>query len=114
MISNDIRLGDIITEDDNGDRILIGFPYDEGIRRNNGRIGFKLDPNVFRQSLKRTGTVVNAEYEDLDIRKYPDGNTTLSGSPFRQLIEDQRFHQNLSNRFIEFASRKDLNVLLNM
>ncbi|UJR17898.1 hypothetical protein I4U23_004797 [Adineta vaga] len=177
MINDDIRLGDIITEDDNGDIILIGFPYDEGVRRNNGRIGAKSGPNAFRQLLKRTGTVVNAEYEDLDIRKYvkisdggnieenlsleeahqqlekrisqlienkklpfvigggndqsypnasallnharsvyvinidahldvrplKEGNKAHSGSPFRQLLEDQRFHQNSSNRFIEFA-----------
>ncbi|CAF1578110.1 unnamed protein product [Adineta ricciae] len=179
MISDDIRLGDIITEDDNGDIILIGFPYDEGVRRNNGRVGAKSGPNAFRQLLKRTGTVVNAEYDDLDIRKYvkisdggninenlsleeahqqleervthlirnqkipfivgggndqsypnasgllnnsksvyvinidahldvrplKEGNKAHSGSPFRQLIEDERFHQNPSNRFIEFASQ---------
>ncbi|CAF1576511.1 unnamed protein product [Adineta ricciae] len=179
MISDDIRLGDIITEDDNGDIILLGFPYDEGVRRNNGRVGAKSGPNAFRQLLKRTGTVINAEYDDLDIRKYvkvsdggninenlsleeahqqleervthlirnnkipfvvgggndqsypnasgllnnsksiyvinidahldvrplKEGNKAHSGSPFRQLIEDERFHRNPSNRFIEFASQ---------
>ncbi|CAF1045752.1 unnamed protein product [Adineta steineri] len=179
MTNDDIRLGDIIVEDDSGDIVLIGFPYDEGVRRNNGRVGAKFGPNSFRQLLKRTGTVVNAEYDDLDIRKYvkisdggninenlsleeahqqleerinqlikqgkipfvvgggndqsypnasallknsksiyvinidahldvrplKENNKAHSGSPFRQLIEDQRFKSNTSNRFIEFASQ---------
>ncbi|CAF1620072.1 unnamed protein product, partial [Rotaria sp. Silwood1] len=70
MISDDIRLGDIIVDGDSGDIVLIGFPYDEGVRRNNGRVGAQQGPDSFRQLLKRTGTVVNAEYDDLDIRKY--------------------------------------------
>ncbi|CAF1217899.1 unnamed protein product [Rotaria sp. Silwood1] len=178
MISDDIRLGDIIVDGDSGDIVLIGFPYDEGVRRNNGRVGAQQGPDSFRQLLKRTGTVVNAEYDDLDIRKYlkiSDGgninadltleeahkqleeriqqliakgkipfvvgggndqsypnasallsnsksicvinidahldvrplkeNKSHSGSPFRLLLEDQRFHQNHSNKFIEFASQ---------
>jgi formiminoglutamase len=175
MNSDDVRLGDIIIEGDTGDIVIIGFPYDEGVQRNNGRIGAKLGPNSFRQSLKRTGTVVNAEYDDLDIRKYlnisdggniqenltledahllleqritkliqinkipfvigggndqsypnalgllnnnktiyvinidahldvrplKEGNKSHSGSPFRQLIEDQRFENNPSSIFYD-------------
>ncbi|CAM4831505.1 unnamed protein product, partial [Rotaria magnacalcarata] len=157
-----------------------GFPYDEGVRRNNGRVGAKHGPDSFRQLLQRTGTVVNAEYDDLDLRKYltisdggninadltleeahqqletriqqllsngkipfvvgggndqsypnasallnhttksiyvinidahldvrplKENNKSHSGSPFRLLLEDQKFHQNPSNRFIEFASQ---------
>ena len=175
MANDDIRLGDIITENDQGDVVLIGFPYDEGVRRNNGRIGAKQGPQAFRKLLQRTGTVVNAEFDCLDLRKYlkisdggnidedlsleeahqqlqrkiqqlltnqqipfivgggndqsyPNASVLLqtstkslliinidahfdvrplkddgkahSGSPFRQLLEDQRFHQNpLSNCF---------------
>ena len=172
MINDDLRLGDIIHDDDSGDIVLIGFPYDEGVRRNHGRVGARLGPQAFRQLLKRTGTVVNAEYDDLDIRKYltvsdggdlpedltleeahrqlqerveqlikqkkipfvvgggndqsypnasallaqaksvyvinidahldvrplKEGNQAHSGSPFRQLIEDRRFHQNPSSK----------------
>jgi formiminoglutamase len=179
MINDDIRLGDIIVENDSGDVVLIGFPYDEGVRRNNGRVGAKFGPKSFRDLLKRTGTVVNAEYDDLDLRKYlkisdggninedltleeahqqlekridqliskekipfvvgggndqsypnvsallnhsksivvinidahldvrplKENNKAHSGSPFRLLCEDQRFYQNPSNRFIEFASQ---------
>jgi formiminoglutamase len=108
MISDDVRLGDIIVEDDSGDIVLIGFPYDEGVRRNNGRVGAKSGPHSFRQLLKRTGTVVNAEYDDLDIRKYlkiSDGgniNSDLTLEEAHQLLE-QRIHQLICKGKIPFV-----------
>ncbi|CAF1493261.1 unnamed protein product [Adineta ricciae] len=134
MISDDIRLGDIITEDDNGDIILLGFPYDEGVRRNNGRIFGKeahqqLEERVTHlirnnkipfvvgggndQSYPNASGLLNNSKSiyvinidaHLDVRPLKEGNKAHSGSPFRQLIEDERFHRNPSNRFIEFASQ---------
>jgi formiminoglutamase len=108
MVSDDIRLGDIIVEDDSGDIVLIGFPYDEGVRRNNGRVGAKFGPESFRKLLKRTGTVVNAEYDDLDIRKYlkiSDGgniNENLSLEEAHQQLE-QRIKQLILNNKIPFV-----------
>jgi formiminoglutamase len=32
-----------------GDVTLIGFPYDEGVRRNGGRIGAAEGPSYFRK-----------------------------------------------------------------
>ena len=108
MNSDDIRLGDIIVDGDIGDIVLIGFPYDEGVRRNNGRIGAKSGPQYFRQLLKRTGTVVNAEYDDLDIRKYltiSDGgdiNANLSLEEAHQQLEE-RVTQLIKNGKIPFV-----------
>jgi formiminoglutamase len=108
MINDDIRLGDIIVEDDSGDIVLIGFPYDEGVRRNNGRIGAKFGPKSFRELLKRTGTVVNAEYDDLDLRKYlkiSDGgniNEDLTLEEGHQQLE-QRIEQLISKGKIPFV-----------
>jgi formiminoglutamase len=107
MLNDDIRLGDIIVEDDSGDIVLIGFPYDEGVRRNNGRIGAKFGPKSFRELLKRTGTVVNAEYDDLDIRKYlkiSDGgniNENLNLEEAHQELE-QRINKLILNNKIPF------------
>ncbi|CAF1100728.1 unnamed protein product [Rotaria magnacalcarata] len=70
MISDDICLGNIIVDGDSGNIVLAGFPYDEGVRRNNGRVGPKHGPDSFCQLWQRTGTVVNAEYDDLGLRKY--------------------------------------------
>jgi formiminoglutamase len=33
--------------------VLSGFPYDEGTRRNGGRIGGSVGPKVFREALRR-------------------------------------------------------------
>jgi formiminoglutamase len=70
MINDDLRLGDIIVQGEQGDVVLIGFPYDDGVLRNGGRAGAKFGPKSFRQLLQRTGTVVNAEYDDLDVREH--------------------------------------------
>ncbi len=48
--------------------VLVGFPYDEGCRRNGGRAGSAEGPRVFRQLLKRTGPLRNPEF-DIDIRR---------------------------------------------
>jgi hypothetical protein len=69
MICDHIRLGDIIVRSDDSDIVLIGFLYHEGAAISSGRIGAKFGPKPFRQFLKQTGTVLNAEYDHLDLRK---------------------------------------------
>ncbi|KAL9650696.1 hypothetical protein ABK040_001752 [Willaertia magna] len=44
------------------DIAIIGFPFDEGCKRNGGRIGAKEGPKSFRKLRKRAGTIFNAEY----------------------------------------------------
>jgi len=71
---SDIRLGEVIEQRvdkgaQKGDNIaIIGFPYDEGVRRNGGRVGAARGPEVFRRMMKRTGTIKNPEY-DIDCSK---------------------------------------------
>ena len=36
--------------------VLIGFPHDEGVRRNGGRVGAKDGPDVVRTFLSKIGT----------------------------------------------------------
>ena len=76
--SDDVRLGELIVDaslEKNGwdvlvekyasekvDIAIIGFPFDEGVRRNGGRVGAKDAPASFRKMIKRAGTVVNPEH----------------------------------------------------
>jgi formiminoglutamase len=105
MLNDDIRLGDIIVEDDSGEIVLIGFPYDEGVRRNHGRIGAKFGPQSFRQLLKRTGTVINAEYDDLDIRKYLK---ISDGGDIKENLSLEEAHQQLEERIKELILNKKI------
>lgn len=41
---------------------LIGFPHDEGVRRNGGRIGAADGPEAFRSFLPKIGTLLNPEF----------------------------------------------------
>ena len=50
--------------------VIIGFPHDEGVARNGGRVGARGGPAVFRRHLARTGTLVNPEY-GVDVRTVP-------------------------------------------
>ena len=50
---NDPRLGELVSRDDNGytsaDIVIIGCPQDEGVRRNNGRLGAAEAPKAIRR-----------------------------------------------------------------
>jgi formiminoglutamase len=37
-----------ISKGTDGDVVLVGFPFDEGVRRNGGRVGAKLGPSTMR------------------------------------------------------------------
>lgn len=60
---NDIRLGDIIRSGEDGDVVLLGFPRDEGVEINGGRVGARQGPEKFRFWIRRFGTVANPEME---------------------------------------------------
>ncbi|KAG9392810.1 Ureohydrolase [Carpediemonas membranifera] len=55
----DARLSSIITDGDDGDIVLIGFPFDEGCTRNGGRPGAQGGPEAFRTMLKKTGPTID-------------------------------------------------------
>jgi len=65
-MSDDVRLADIIRPGNDGDLVLLGFPYDAGVKRNGGRVGSRDGPDRFRQWLCRYGTVDNPE-RDIDL-----------------------------------------------
>jgi len=52
----DPRMGDFLTTSDavtgenEGDVVIVGFPFDEGVRRNGGRLGAKGAPAAVRRS----------------------------------------------------------------
>ena len=58
---NDIRLGEIIRSGDKGDIVLLGFPWDTGVKINGGRPGARKGPERFRCWLEHLGSVHNPE-----------------------------------------------------
>ena len=64
----DARLGSIIVQGDSGELVLLGYPCDEGVRRNGGRVGAALAPAAVRKQMPRMGTVYNPEL-DVDLSK---------------------------------------------
>jgi formiminoglutamase len=72
-MNDDPRLGTIITSGSDGDIVIVGYPYDEGVRRNGGRVGAARAPAVVRGFLQKVGTVVNPEFNiDLKTIKLTD------------------------------------------
>ncbi|MCC6824285.1 MAG: formimidoylglutamase [Acidobacteria bacterium] len=57
---NDPRLGDVVSHDLEGyaraDVVILGCPQDEGVRRNNGRIGAAEGPRAIREQFYRLTT----------------------------------------------------------
>jgi formiminoglutamase len=75
-MSDDPRLGDLIKEIDlntypveqlQDSVVLLGFPWDEGVRRNGGRIGAAEAPSIVRALVNRMGTILNPEH-NIDLR----------------------------------------------
>lgn len=61
---------------------LLGYPCDEGVKRNNGRPGAKFGPSCVRKILPKLGPLVNPEY-NIDIRKLhflDQGNVNITES----------------------------------
>ena len=52
MNKDDIRIQELIKPGDEGDIFIVGFPYDEGVRRNGGRVGAASGPSSFRKICK--------------------------------------------------------------
>jgi len=65
-MSDDPRLADIMYPGTEGHVVLLGFPYDEGVGRNGGRLGARQGPAKIRQWLRRYGSVYNPEL-NLDV-----------------------------------------------
>lgn len=65
--ADDPRLGSMIEAGEHGDLVLLGYPIDEGVRRNGGRVGAAGGPAAVRRQLPKMGTVVNPEF-GIDLR----------------------------------------------
>jgi formiminoglutamase len=101
----DVRVGEIIEQRHNGtaqtnDKIvIIGFPHHEGVRRNGGRLGAASGPATFRTMLKRTGTIINSEYNiDCSALKIVD----LGDIP--QDLHFDKSHQQLQEKVTQAIS----------
>src|SRR5438093_13764548 len=75
---NDPRLGEIVQSDmehySDADIVIVGCPQDEGVRRNNGRVGAADAPNAIREQFYRLTTFnINRNLFDL-------GDVQLAGS----------------------------------
>ena len=53
---NDIRLGDLVKQDPTSDFHILGYPDDEGIKNNGGRVGARLGPDAIRKYLYKMTT----------------------------------------------------------
>src|SRR5215203_5609140 len=96
---NDPRLGEIVTRDPdryaNADIVILGCPQDEGVRRNNGRVGAASAPNAIREQFYRL-TPFN-----IKKRIHDAGDVRIEGS-----LEDiQDAHTALVTRFLRDGKR---------
>ncbi|HVF48148.1 MAG TPA: formimidoylglutamase [Pyrinomonadaceae bacterium] len=75
---NDPRLGEIVTVDardyPGADIVLLGCPQDEGVRRNNGRVGASAAPDAIRQQFYKL-TTFNIKKKIFDL-----GNVKIGAS----------------------------------
>jgi formiminoglutamase len=81
---DDLRLGHLLGREVGRDRLplatLIGFPVDEGVRRNSGRVGAALAPDEIRQSLYRMSPDPGSEFFASLLRRTRDwGNVIPTG-----------------------------------
>lgn len=58
---DDPKLKSIMTEGIDGQVVIVGFPFDEGVLRNGGRRGAELGPDCLRRFIPKIGPVVNCE-----------------------------------------------------
>lgn len=66
-VEDDKRIGELVQPigescSDTYDIVILGFPHEEGVARNGGRVGAKNGPSSVRKLFKRIGAVVNLEY----------------------------------------------------
>jgi formiminoglutamase len=72
--------------------VLVGFPADEGVRRNGGRVGAAGGPAAMRRLMQRLGTVVNPEY-GIDLKKI-----SILDAGDVEIPDLETGHQNLTKR----------------
>ena len=81
---NDPRLGRILgsrlRDSEEPDAVIVGFPSDEGVRRNGGRVGAAQGPAAIRSALYRLAPDARSEpFEELICRTRDIGDLEVSG-----------------------------------
>lgn len=96
---NDPRLGEIVHSNaeqyDAADIVILGCPQDEGVRRNNGRVGAADAPNAIREQFYRL-TPFNIKKKIFDI-----GNVAIG----RTLEETHETHFDVVTRLLRDGKR---------
>ncbi len=106
-MNNDARLADLIRQSDQGDIVLLGFPYDQGVEINGGRSGSALGPDKFRQWIQRFGTAINPEFQlDLNTINISDAGNIESGLPLEQA------HKELTNKVESILKKNSIPFVL--
>lgn len=100
--TDDPRLGHIITPGEDGDLVIVGFPFDEGVRRNGGRVGAKLGPSTFRTWLKKVGPIVNPEL-GIDLRRLKITDSGDVTTQFETQLEEA--HSELTDKVFKVMQR---------
>ena len=72
--------------------VLIGFCCDEGIRRNEGRLGAKLGPDALREQLAKLACHSEQQFIDAGNIVCPDGQLEIAQQQFAKLVS--HCHQN--------------------
>lgn len=68
---NDPRFFDWLTSDlDDSDYVILGYPDDEGIKNNGGRLGSHLAPNVIRKYFYKMRPSLLSTFKDVKIYDY--------------------------------------------
>lgn len=108
---DDPRTGTLIkewTENSSDAIVLVGFPFDEGVRRNGGRVGARGGPSNVRPFIKKIGTVVNPELgisiDDLNI--YDSGDILVkkpSNLENGHKLLEERIYSIIKNNSIPFV-----------
>ncbi|KAL7746234.1 hypothetical protein RI367_008440 [Sorochytrium milnesiophthora] len=85
---------------------LLGFPHDEGVRRNGGRVGAREGPRVAREYIHKVGAIVNLELgcdlRQIEIYDASDVDAGVSLEDAHKQLTD-RVAQLVSAGFIPFV-----------
>lgn len=96
-MSDDPRTGVLLLKERDTSKTqvdIVGFPFDEGVRRNGGRVGAAGGPAAVRPFIQKLGTVVNPEFGiDLNNLSVQDsGDITADNlEDAHKLLEDKVF-----------------------
>ncbi|OMJ76380.1 hypothetical protein SteCoe_24281 [Stentor coeruleus] len=103
---DDPKLGTILQQGLDGDVVIIGFPYDEGVQRNGGRPGTSKGPSCLRNYLPKIGPLVNPEYSiDISCLKISDSGD-ISGNSFNEA------HDELKNKVKDLIDQKKIPIII--